>query len=258
MWTARRAPPLTAAPPARRLRGTPFVQACASQPVFLLAAFWTALASIARSPAGASPVRCVAGLALGAALAHAGFALLQAPALAALPVHTWLDPTRGFCVLFVPLGPFLVAPRRGPERDAFLAASLSALPLALAVARVGCLAAGCCHGLATDLPWGIAAGGGARVHPTPLYEVVGLLAFRRVLGACPEAWIAPVFALGFGAVRLAVEPWRAPPPLGPPVVPPAAIALAWIALSPLFASRAPRAPGSRSPSPPPWPRSGRA
>lgn len=56
-----------------------------------------------------------------------------------------------------------------------------ALPLGHAIGRLGCLAAGCCYGRPTDLPWGLALGGhpacvtpselwGVPLHPTQLYE----------------------------------------------------------------------------------------
>ena len=56
-----------------------------------------------------------------------------------------------------------------------------ALPLGHAVGRLGCLAAGCCYGRPTSLPWGVVLGGnpasstpvelwGVPLHPTQLYE----------------------------------------------------------------------------------------
>jgi phosphatidylglycerol:prolipoprotein diacylglycerol transferase len=42
---------------------------------------------------------------------------------------------------------------------------------AVAVGRFSCFAAGCCHGVATSLPWGVDFGDGLRRHPTQLYEV---------------------------------------------------------------------------------------
>jgi phosphatidylglycerol:prolipoprotein diacylglycerol transferase len=41
---------------------------------------------------------------------------------------------------------------------------------AVAVGRLGCFAAGCCHGVATSLPWGVDFGDGIRRHPTQIYE----------------------------------------------------------------------------------------
>ncbi len=42
---------------------------------------------------------------------------------------------------------------------------------AVAVGRLGCFAAGCCHGTDTALPWGVDFGDGLRRHPTQLYEM---------------------------------------------------------------------------------------
>jgi prolipoprotein diacylglyceryltransferase len=47
-----------------------------------------------------------------------------------------------------------------------------AVPVATAIAigRLACFTAGCCHGSATDLPWGVDFGDGVCRHPTQLYE----------------------------------------------------------------------------------------
>ena len=49
---------------------------------------------------------------------------------------------------------------------------LLAAPLAggIAVGRLACFMAGCCHGTATMLPWGVDFGDHVRRHPTQLYE----------------------------------------------------------------------------------------
>jgi phosphatidylglycerol:prolipoprotein diacylglycerol transferase len=41
---------------------------------------------------------------------------------------------------------------------------------AIAVGRLACFSAGCCHGTTTELPWGVDFGDGVRRHPTQLYE----------------------------------------------------------------------------------------
>jgi len=41
---------------------------------------------------------------------------------------------------------------------------------AIAVGRLACFSAGCCHGTVTDLPWAVDFGDGLRRHPTQLYE----------------------------------------------------------------------------------------
>lgn len=55
-------------------------------------------------------------------------------------------------------------------------------PLLQSIARIGCLFAGCCHGIATKMPWGIVCINptipelmGATVHPTQLYSAAALL-----------------------------------------------------------------------------------
>ena len=40
----------------------------------------------------------------------------------------------------------------------------------IAIGRLACFSAGCCYGVVTDLPWGVAFGDGQRRHPTQLYE----------------------------------------------------------------------------------------
>jgi phosphatidylglycerol:prolipoprotein diacylglycerol transferase len=62
------------------------------------------------------------------------------------------------------------------------------LALALAVGRWGCFFNGCCHGVATSLPWAVAfrTDGGAwiRCHPTQVYESLFHLTMAVVLGCC--------------------------------------------------------------------------
>ena len=186
----------------------------------LFGAFWTAIALYAQRSPSPEPARFVGALGLGALFAHLGWAVLHVPAIAAHP-SALLDPARGLTVLFVPLG--LLWLERSP-------AAFASLPLALAVARLGCLAAGCCHGAAGE--------------PTPLYEAAGLVMLHGVVSHLPERRVAPAVLGGFGLVRLLVEPWRAPPPLGEPLVPAAWIAAAWIAGGGMLAigsARSPRA-----------------
>lgn len=190
------------------------------QPVAWSAAFWTALLLYRHRARPARSVRFGLALALGAAFAHAGWLLLHAPAawpaLRARP-GLLLDPSLGFCVLFLPLGPLLL------ERSA---AAFASLPLALAVARLGCLAAGCCDGTPTSAPWAVAG-----LHPTGLYEVAGLLALHGAVSRAEGRLAAPLVLGGIGALRLLIDPLRAAPPLGAPIVAPGAIAAAWLALA---------------------------
>lgn len=70
----------------------------------------------------------------------------------------------------------LVCWRRGhhwlPMGDLFLPAML----LGHGIGRVGCFLNGCCYGLPTTLPWGVASPRGISCHPTQLYETIACLA----------------------------------------------------------------------------------
>jgi hypothetical protein len=180
------------------------VSAAGLQLAAWLAAFWTAVVLHERHPRRTGSARFACALAAGAVLAHLGWALLHAspagglrPSPPALPL--------GYSVLFVPLGVLLVT--RAPG-------ALAALPLALAVARTGCVAAGCC--------------GPAGVVPTRGVEVAGLLVLHRSLRALPDRSTGPALLAGFGLVRLATQPWRAAPALAEPPLAPEAVAGAWL------------------------------
>lgn len=189
------------------------------------AAFWAALYRVMREPDGrAHATRTAGGLALGALLAHLGWAALHARALREVPA-AWLDPTRGYCVLFVPWGVWLLRPRAGPARRAYLEAALGALPLGFALARLGCLAAGCCAGRPTDLPWAL-----RNVHPTPLYDAVACAALHLACRQLPRGTRGGAALAGLGLSRLALEPLRAASPLGQPAVDPAWLAALLVAV----------------------------
>lgn len=64
----------------------------------------------------------------------------------------------------------------------------TAMPIAHGVSRLGCFMAGCCHGLPTELPWGVtfsdpiaAAPHGIALHPTQLYEAALLFGIGAVV-----------------------------------------------------------------------------
>lgn len=158
-------------------------------------------------------VRAALALALGALCAHLGWAALYAHLVREDPASL-LAPI-GFSVLFVPLGLLAATPWRAPrdERDAFLAAAFGALPLALASARLGCIAAGCCGPL-------VAVG----------LDAAGLVALHALVRSAPRRWTASLVMMGFGALRLAIEPLREEPSLGAPLVPAALLAAGWVAL----------------------------
>lgn len=56
-----------------------------------------------------------------------------------------------------------------------------ALPIGHAIGRLGCLAAGCCYGRHTDLPWGVALAGDPSRHPTQVYESLANAAIAFVV-----------------------------------------------------------------------------
>jgi hypothetical protein len=69
----------------------------------------------------------------------------------------------------------------------------------------------------------------AGLHPTALYEIAGLLALHAAVWCAGPLPTLPLVLGGLGALRLLVDPLRAAPPLGAPIVPPAGIATAWLA-----------------------------
>ncbi|TMB16366.1 MAG: hypothetical protein E6J59_19200 [Deltaproteobacteria bacterium] len=98
----------------------------------------------------------------------------------------------------------------GELLDAIVPAGL----LALAIGRVGCFLAGCCHGRPTTLPWGVVfpgLGPPAR-HPLQLYSAVGDLLLCLLLprrARVPGA-VARRGCIGFGCLRAALETLRDP------------------------------------------------
>lgn len=165
-------------------------------PALVCAAFWLAIALHARrDPAGTR--RFAVSLAVGAAAAHVGFALLFHGGETA--VDRGLP---GASILFLPLGPLACCRRPG---------ALECLPLPIALARLGCAASGCCLG-----------GSG---EPLPLLEGAALAGLHVCLRRLPAAARPGAFLLAFGVLRLAQEPWRPDPPAA--IVTPAAVALAW-------------------------------
>lgn len=199
------------------------------QAAALAAAFCVAFALARRDPgARRTPARLAAGLALGAGFAHLGWAALHPGAVRAAPAAL-LDPTRGYCVLFVPLGVLCAAPLRGRARTAHLAASFGALPAALAVARLGCLAAGCCLGTPSAQPWSVPDGHGGRAHPVAAYDALGSAALHLALRPARGPLRGGLALAGLGGLRLLQEPLRASPPLGAPAIAPGWLAACWLA-----------------------------
>ncbi|MBI2387276.1 MAG: prolipoprotein diacylglyceryl transferase [Elusimicrobia bacterium] len=92
---------------------------------------------------------------------------------------------------------------------------MTALALGHGIGRFGCLAAGCCYGRHTDLPWGISMAGDPSRHPTQVYEAVLNLALFGVLArfvlprVADERWREGAglasYIIGYAALRFAVE-----------------------------------------------------
>jgi len=88
----------------------------------------------------------------------------------------WREPRYGFVFYGGFLGSVLagwIASRR--MKFSFVALSDYfgvALPIGHAIGRLGCLAAGCCYGAHTDLPWGVPLAGDPSRHPTQVYEAL--------------------------------------------------------------------------------------
>ncbi len=89
------------------------------------------------------------------------------------------------------------------------------MPLALAIARVGCFLNGCCGGKPSGLPWAVTFPGSATaVHPTQLYEMaLDLLAFgfllwlRKRLRRDWDLFLVSLAA--YGLIRFVMEFFRA-------------------------------------------------
>lgn len=159
--------------------------------------------------ANSGHTRFITGIYAGALLAYLGVDLVlmgQRPRF------------EGASILFVPLGVLLAAPWRE---------ALAALPLALGVARLGCLASDCCYAS----PW------------NALPELVGWVALHVGARRWPRH-ATPIVLCGFGAIRLLTLPLRRQPTIEP-FVDPAWIALAWVAAGALLRNRIGSAEGAR-------------
>ena len=202
-------------------------------PLAQVAGFWVSLLGFR----GDQPGRFLLGLAVGAVLARLGWFLLHLPVLSA-ELHlfsvgepgpsaeelAWLlGPGAGLSVLLVPLGPLALTPWSlgSQARLDYWVAACRTLAPGLAVARFGCVLAGCCSGA----PLG---GDGGPVPPTALYEWMGWVLASGALAFASPSRVPGLFLLVFGGLRLATEPWRVPPPLGEPALDPGWLALAWM------------------------------
>lgn len=100
---------------------------------------------------------------------------------------------------------------------------LLAPPLALghAIGRIGCFAAGCCHGAYCEYPWGLQfhstlvepALRGLPLHPTQLYESMGLFILTGILLLREKrktfvGETAGLYLMAYGALRFFIEIFR--------------------------------------------------
>lgn len=193
-----------------------------ASPPFLVLAFWAAVYDFERrgGGVGGEAPRLAFGLGLGVLFAHLGWVLLHPSVVRADP--RILLELRGFSSLFLPLGVLALAPWRG-DRRRYLAAGVGCLALGLAVARLGCVLAGCCRGAPTDTLFAVAGR-----FPTRWLEWAGLLALALATDRLPRRWVAPVTLIGYGALRLALEPLRAADPAAPTLFAPAWLAAGWL------------------------------
>jgi phosphatidylglycerol:prolipoprotein diacylglycerol transferase len=89
-----------------------------------------------------------------------------------------------------------------------------AMPLSIAIARVGCFLNGCCGGKPSGLPWAVTLPGtAAAVHPTQLYEMIlDLAAFAFLLWVrkrVRRGWDLFLLSLAaYGLARFVVEFFR--------------------------------------------------
>ncbi len=119
----------------------------------------------------------------------------------------------GGLVAALPVGIYLMRRFKMPSGTVAGAIGL-ALPLSIAIARVGCFLNGCCGGKPSGLPWAVTfPGSSTPVHPTQLYEaVLDLAVFALLLFVGTrylEGWDLLLVSLaGYAVVRFLVEFYR--------------------------------------------------
>jgi len=100
---------------------------------------------------------------------------------------------------------------------------LTGVAFAHAFGRIGCFAAGCCHGTACSLPWAIVNNSGfvapslrgIPIHPVQLYEsallflLTGLLVWLILGRKLTEGFAGLLYLTGYAAIRFLLEFFRA-------------------------------------------------
>jgi|GEM_PF-2168169 len=101
------------------------------------------------------------------------------------------------------------------------------MALSMAVARIGCLLAGCCYGLPTSVPWGLffpdmTVLGGTIRHPTQIYMSLGnvtifllLKWIHAMVGRKKPGLILLLFFALHSTMRAIIQPFRCHHPLFP-------------------------------------------
>ncbi len=190
-------------------------------PWIMLASLATAFALRSRTPqpSGLSPGQRL-GIALGAFCgamigAKLPFALSDWHAL--LEGRVWFE--NGKTIVFGMVGGYAgvelakaMLGVRAKTGDGF------AVPVAgaVAVGRLGCFVAGCCHGVATGLPWGVDFGDGIRRHPTQVYETIFHASAAAVLAILQrrglfQGQLIKIYILAYLSYRFATEFLRPEP-----------------------------------------------
>jgi len=162
-------------------------------------------------------VTCAAAARMGRALEVAGWS-----GVLAAPLRSWRQAAGsnglpGLLAALLALG--LLGRSLGYRPRRCLDAAAPGLALAQVAGRLGCLLAGHCYGLPTDLPWGVRDPLGHfphnRVHPTPAYEAAAALLTFLLLWKhrhqAREGQVAGLLLWMLGLERLAVEVLRRNP-----------------------------------------------
>jgi phosphatidylglycerol:prolipoprotein diacylglycerol transferase len=236
---------------------------------FIVGSLWGLRFARSRGVPGDVVVDMVFWSALAGMIGSRALYLLQTPG-SWHGIGSLLHPRGGGSVFYggplagLPVAAWIVWRAKAPMGVMLDAFGLSA-PLAHALARLGCLAAGCCWGAPTDLPWAVTyedplAPGphGVGLHPVQAYEAFGLavIAGWAAWRAPRRAWDGELFAGWVGAyaaLRFCTETLRGDAARG--VYGPLSTSQ-WISLAAgvaLAVGLAARRRLSRPPGPPPGP-----
>jgi phosphatidylglycerol---prolipoprotein diacylglyceryl transferase len=216
--------------------------------------------SLGRGRPGTMLIDLYLVLIFGAAVGGRVLHVLTAPgSYLAEPSRLWALDATGFVFfgsMLAILGGFAWLARRYEAAFSQVCdAGATWMPLGHALGRGGCLLAGCCWGAPTDVPWALrfaadsvaylagevphAGAHTVALHPTQLYEAIGLLvlfavllSIRRRRGIEAPWRQASRYALGYGILRLWVEIFRGDPSRGLLLEARSATVAGWLGLPP--------------------------